>query len=145
MNAVVVIVVHVIANEPSEMLFVQRDDMVESLSAAASTQRSRSPVLPRRLQACALRLQASSLQKGNHIGSEFRFVVEDGMTMTSLGKRFPQLLHQPISGRMTSDVEMQNPARTMLDYQEAIQELECQRGQLTEVEDQDAPPDEPVS
>jgi hypothetical protein len=128
------------------MLFVQRDDMVESLSAAASTQRSRSPVLPRRLQACALRLQASSLQKGNYIGIEFRFVVEDGMTIrTSLGKRFPQLLHQPISGRMTSDIEMQNPAPTMLDYEEAIQELECQRGQRTEVEDQDAPPDEPVS
>ena len=36
MNPVVVVVVHVIANEPSEMLFVQRDDMVENLAAAAS-------------------------------------------------------------------------------------------------------------
>jgi len=35
-NPVVVVVVHVIANEPSEMLFVQRDDMVENLAAAAS-------------------------------------------------------------------------------------------------------------
>ena len=43
MNAVVLMVVHVIANEPSEMLFVQRDDMVENLSAATSTQRSAIP------------------------------------------------------------------------------------------------------
>ena len=91
MNAVVVIVVHVIANEPSEMLFVQRDDMIENLSAAASHPAFRSPVLPRRLQTCALRLQASSLQKAVHIGVEFRVVVEDGITIrTSLGKGFTQ-------------------------------------------------------
>jgi len=34
-NPVVVVAVHVIANEPSQMLFVQRDDMVENLSAAS--------------------------------------------------------------------------------------------------------------
>ena len=42
-NPVVVVVVHVIANEPSEMLFVQRDDMVENLAAAVSHQRSAVP------------------------------------------------------------------------------------------------------
>ena len=36
MNAVIVVVVHVIANEPPQMLFVQRNNMVENLSAAAS-------------------------------------------------------------------------------------------------------------
>jgi hypothetical protein len=35
-NPVVVVVVHVIANEPPQVLFVQRDDMVENLAAAAS-------------------------------------------------------------------------------------------------------------
>ena len=35
-NPVVVIVVDVITNEPPEMLFVQRDDMIENLAAAAS-------------------------------------------------------------------------------------------------------------
>ena len=47
MNPVVVVVVHVIANEPSEMLFVQRDDMVENLAAAASYPAFRGSVLPR--------------------------------------------------------------------------------------------------
>jgi hypothetical protein len=37
-------VVHVIANEPSVMLFVQSDDMVENLSAAASYPAFRRPV-----------------------------------------------------------------------------------------------------
>jgi hypothetical protein len=43
------------------------------------------------------------------------------------GKRFTQLLYHPLGSRMTSDVEVQNPAPAMLDYEEAIQELEGQR------------------
>src|SRR5438445_134698 len=53
-NPVVVVVVHVIANEPPQMFFVQRDDMVEDLAAAASYPALRNSVLPRRLDACAL-------------------------------------------------------------------------------------------
>jgi hypothetical protein len=45
-NPVVVMVVHLIANEPPEMLFVHRDDMVEKLSAAASYPAFRDSVLP---------------------------------------------------------------------------------------------------
>ena len=53
-NAVVVIVVHIIANESSQMLFVQRDDMVEYLAAAASHPALRGAVLPWSLHARAL-------------------------------------------------------------------------------------------
>ena len=121
-NPVVVVVVHVIANEPPQVLFVQRDDMVENLAAAASDPAFRSPVLPRCLNTRALRSEARRLQEGNHIRIEFRVVVEDGITIrTSLGKRFTQLLHHPLGSRMTSDVEVQNPTSTMLDYEEAIQ------------------------
>jgi hypothetical protein len=38
---------------------------------------------------------------------------------------------------MTSDVEVQNPAPSMLDYEEARQELECQRGHGKEIEGDD--------
>src|ERR1700681_3889738 len=43
-NPVVVVVVHVIANKPPQMTFVQRDDMVENLASAASDPAFRSPV-----------------------------------------------------------------------------------------------------
>jgi hypothetical protein len=43
-NPVVVMVVHIIANEPPQVLFVQHDDMVENLAAAASYPAFRSPV-----------------------------------------------------------------------------------------------------
>jgi hypothetical protein len=65
-------------------------------------------------------------------------VVEDSITIrTSLGKRFTQLLHHPLGGRMTSDVEMQDPAPAMLHHEKAIQELERQRGHGKEVEGDD--------
>ena len=85
MNPVVVIVVHVIADEPSEMLFVQGDDMVENLSSAATYPSFRSPVLQRCLNTRALRSEARCLQEGDHVGIEFRVVVENGITIrTSL-------------------------------------------------------------
>ncbi len=131
MNPVVVVVVHVIANEPPQMRFVQRDDMVENLAAAASDPAFRSPVLTRRLNTRALRSEIRRLQEGHHIRIEFRVVIEDGITIrTNLGKGFTQLLYHPLCGRMTSDVEVQNPAPAMLDYEEAIQELEGQRGHV---------------
>jgi len=43
-NPVVVMIVHVIANEPAQMLFVQSDNMVENLPAAASHPAFRGPV-----------------------------------------------------------------------------------------------------
>jgi len=90
-NPVVVVVVYVIANEPPQALFVQRDDMVENLAAAASRPAFRSPLLPRRLNTRALPFEARRPQEGNHILIEFRVVVEDGITIrTSLGKGFTQ-------------------------------------------------------
>jgi hypothetical protein len=73
--------VHVIANKPSEMLFVQRDDMIQNFPAAASDPSFRNSILPGCLHTRALRLQAGSLQKCNHIGIEFRVVVDDGITL----------------------------------------------------------------
>jgi hypothetical protein len=70
-NPVVVIVVHIIANEPPQMRFVQRDDMVENLAAAASDPAFRSPVLPRRLNTRALRFETVACKKAITSASNF--------------------------------------------------------------------------
>jgi hypothetical protein len=88
-SPVIVVVVQVIANQPPQMFFVQRDDMVENLAEAASHPAFRSPVFPRCLNTRAFRSEVRRLQEANHSGIEFRVVVEDGITIrTSLGKRF---------------------------------------------------------
>ena len=48
-NSIFVMVVHVIADHPAKMWFVQRDHVVEDLSPATSHPSFRNSILPRRL------------------------------------------------------------------------------------------------
>src|ERR1700683_5323821 len=69
-NSIFVVVVHVLADQPTEMWVVQRDDVVENLSPATSHPSFRSSILPRRLYARPPGLQPSGLQEGGHLFSE---------------------------------------------------------------------------
>src|ERR1700733_141586 len=64
-NSVVVVVVHILANQPPEMFFVQRDDMIQDLPAAVSDPAFGDSVLPRRSYSCSLRLQALPTETGS--------------------------------------------------------------------------------
>ena len=54
-----------------------------------------------------------------------------------LRKGLAQLLHDPLRTRMSSNVEMENPAAPMLDDKEAVQQLERQRRHGEELEGDD--------
>ena len=85
------------------MSFVQRDDMVQDLSATTSNPVFRGSVLPGRLDARPLRFLARRLQKRNHAGIEFRIAIEDHVTVwASFRKGLEQLLHDPLRARMLS-------------------------------------------
>jgi hypothetical protein len=66
MNAVVVMIADVIANESAQVGFIQRDHMIEQLAAAASDPAFSQSILPWRLHARSLRLQASASQECDH-------------------------------------------------------------------------------
>ncbi len=57
MNAIVVIVGYVIAEQPAKVWFVQSNDMVQHLAPATSNPPFRGAILPGRLDACPLGLQ----------------------------------------------------------------------------------------
>ena len=89
MNAVFLMIVHVITDQSAKMLLVQRDHMIQNLAAATSDPALRRSVLPWRLNTGALRLEAGCLQEADHIGIEFRIVVEDDISIGSgLGECF---------------------------------------------------------
>jgi hypothetical protein len=46
-NAIFVVVIHIIADQPAEMWFIQRDGVVEDLSTATSHPSLRDSILPR--------------------------------------------------------------------------------------------------
>jgi len=77
MDAVLPIVLDVIAHQSAQMVFVQRDDVVENLTAAASHPAFGDTVLPRRVNACPFGFQTRRSQDGGHFRVEYRIPVED--------------------------------------------------------------------
>jgi hypothetical protein len=65
------VIVDVVADQSTKMLFVKRDDMIKNLSAATSYPAFRDAVLPRRLDACAFGFETRRLQKRGDIGIEY--------------------------------------------------------------------------
>ena len=90
MNPIVVMIADVLAKEPPKVVFIECDHMIEELTAATADPAFRDPVLPRRLHAGALRRQPCGFEKLNHVGIEFRVVVEN--ESSALAKSEPRLL-----------------------------------------------------
>ena len=80
-NPVPVVVDHVLANQPPQVRFVQRDDVVEKLAPTASDPTLGGSILPGRLNTGALRLELRRLQERDHIFIELRIVIEDHITV----------------------------------------------------------------
>jgi hypothetical protein len=115
MNAIVVMISDVFANQPSEMAFIQSDDVVEKLSPAASDPPFGESILPRRLDARPLGFQTRRLQERDHLIVEFRVSIQDHIAIRGrLGKCFAQLLDNPVRVRVLSHVEVQDLASSML-------------------------------
>ena len=126
-NPILVIVGHVIPNQPSQMLFIQRSDTIEQITPTASHPTFRDPVLPGRLNARALGLKPRRPQELDHSAVELGIMVQNGETVwTSLWKGLPQLLPDPFSIWVSCNIEVQNSSSSMLYYKEAVQEPEGQ-------------------
>jgi hypothetical protein len=136
-NAVLVVVAHVITNQPPEMLLVQRDHMVKDLAPAIPDPSFRDSILPGCLDARSLRLQTRRFQESEDIGVEFRVAVEDDIAIRDcFGKRFTQLLDDPLR-RVPSNVEVQNLPTSVVDDEEAVQRFKGHRRHGEEVESDD--------
>jgi hypothetical protein len=81
MNAVVMVVAHVIPKQPKQMPFIQRDHMVQHLAAAASDPAFRRAVLPRTLHARSFRRQPGGREKTDHFVIELRIVIKDRVSV----------------------------------------------------------------
>ena len=110
-NAILMVIAHVVADQTAKVFFIHRDDMVEDLAAAASDPSFGGSVLPRRLNARPFGLKSGGLQEGNNISIEDRIVIQNGVAIRSrLRKGFAQLLHDPIGRRMPRHIEVQDLA-----------------------------------
>lgn len=96
MDAVLVVIVHVSMDQPAEMFFIQRDDMVKDLAAAISDPAFGDTVSPGRLRARLLGCQTCRIQERDNIRIELRVAIQNEVAeRASLGKRLTQLLYDP--------------------------------------------------
>jgi len=80
-NSVLVIVGDVIADEPAQMAFAKCDDVIKNLVPRAADPALRYPVLPGCSDARTLGFQTCVIEESDHVGIEFRIVVEDSIAV----------------------------------------------------------------
>src|SRR5437762_944536 len=118
-------VVHVIAHQPKEMGFVQSDYMVQDLAAATPYPTLRNAILPWGLHTRPLGFQSRRVQKRDDAVVELRISVQNHVAVwTGFWKSLTQLLHDPLGIRMSSDVEVEDLAASVLNHEEAVEQLE---------------------
>jgi hypothetical protein len=134
-EAIFVVIVHVIANQPTEMWFVERDDVIEDFSPTTSHPSFRRSILPGRLYARPFGLQSSGLQEADHFFVERRISIEDDISIRAcFGECLAQLLDHPFRCRVVSHIEVQNPAPPVLDHEKAVKQSKCHRRHREEIE-----------
>ena len=76
-----------------------------------------------------------AFRNANHVSIESRIAVQDHVSVRgSLGKRFAQLLDDPVRSRVPSHVEVQDLAASVRDDEKAVEQLEGHRWHRKEVE-----------
>ena len=128
MGSVLIVIGNVLGQKPPEMTLVQGDDVVQQLTSATANPALRNSVLP---QALYRGLEANNAHGAKRRGNSqpvFCVVIEDEKLCRRLvGKRFPQLLHNPGTGRMARDIQVQDAPAAMANNEEAIVKTEGDR------------------
>src|SRR5579864_1203388 len=116
------------------MAFIESDDVVEQIAAAASHPALGNPVLPGTLDRG---LRAGNLQSAKGSGnlqSILLIVVEEKKPGRGLiGKCFAQLLDDPAACRVRGDVAVQDATPVMADDEKAVEQVESDSGDSKEV------------
>src|SRR5450432_2355129 len=134
MSSVQMVIANILPNQPTQVLFVQRNHMVQQLPAAASDPSFRHSVLPGRFSARALGLQANGAQHAQNLGVELCVPIQDHVSAWSrVRESFTQLLDDPVRIRVSGHVEMQNPAPCMLYDEKTVQHAEAHRRHSEEI------------
>jgi hypothetical protein len=109
--------------------------MVQQLTPATSDPPFCDAILPGRSDARPLGFQTRCLQERDDVGIKLCITIQDDVTIRAIfGKGLTQLLDHPLSGRVSSHVEVQNLPPSVFDDEKAVQELKRHRRHGKEVE-----------
>ena len=83
MKPILIIVVQVILQDPSEMSLIQGNDVVQNLPPTTSDPSLRKPILPGCTHTGAFRLQACSFEEADHLRIELSIPIEKDVTIAA--------------------------------------------------------------
>lgn len=120
------------------MFRIQRDYMIEQLSTETPDPTLCDAVLPRAADAGSDRFEAATQKEFTNCGAELCIAIEDHVAVGA-GKCecFPELLQDPVTGRMRGGMKKQDLATAVLDDEETVKNPESHRGHGEEVEGRD--------
>jgi hypothetical protein len=119
-DSILMVIRHVVPQVVADVLRSTR--FVQQLTAATPDPSFCDSILPRCLNARALRLKAAAFQRCDHLPVEFRVMVQNHVPVRlRFRESLPQLLLDPVGGGMCGHVEVQNPAAPMLDHKQTVQ------------------------
>jgi hypothetical protein len=89
MSSVVVIIANIFEAEPYQMSLVQRDDVIQHLTAYAPHPSFRDSVLPRTAKARPDSFDPARFEKAAHLGAEFAVTIKNDIAVWGLEAGMP--------------------------------------------------------
>ena len=134
MRAVFLVIADVFRKQPFQMAFIERDDMVQQVAAAASHPALRRAILPGAFEGSANRMDAQGANSDGDFQSVLGIAIEKQKPGSGIkGKGFAQLLDDPQASGVLGDVEVQNASAFVADDEEAIEYAERDRRNRKEI------------
>ena len=127
MDPVRVIIGNVIPDHTAQINLIEDDQVIEKLSATTSDPAFRNSIVPGTCRDYAPRFHAAGCQKIGYLHAKLAVAIQNHVAVsTRFRKCLPQLLRYPGAGRVFRDIKMKDPASTVFDHKEAIQDSEGQ-------------------
>jgi hypothetical protein len=132
------IIKYIVLNEMAQVSLVEDEYVIQKISATASDPAFSNSILPGACWAYARGFQAAGRQEIGYLLTKLAITIENSVAVrTRFRKCCSQLLHYPGAGRVFGDIEMENLASCVFDYEKAVQHAKCQSRHGEEVHGRD--------
>src|SRR5438093_11341372 len=112
------VVLDVLTEQSSQVVFIEDDHMIEKLATNRSHVAFRGPILPGALERRSLRMDSKPRRGASDVSREDRVVVEDEIAMHRvIGEGLSQLLDHPLRRRMARHVEMEDAPSSVVEHE----------------------------
>ena len=131
---VFVMIADVAVQKPSQVVFIEYDDMVEQITPARPNKSFCNAVLPWTLVTRSFRLETETLDGFYYLAVEIRGAIKNQIPGCAIvGEGLSQLLRHPGARGMPRGIEMKNPSSLMRNHEETVQHTKGERRHGEEV------------